>query len=336
MKRTLFAIIAVATIAVVAALGIAVAQDLKGAVKIDGSSTVGPISMAVAEEFMAEYPNVRVTVGISGTGGGFKKFVVGETDISDASRPVKKEELEKAKTNGIDIIELPVAFDGLAVLVNKNNTWVDQLTVAELKKIFEPAADGKIKSWKQVRNGFPDVPLKLYTPGTDSGTFEYFTEAIVGEAKAQRADCAAMSEDDNVLVQGIAGDKGAIGYFGFAYFENNQDKLKLVPVKNGEAKAVAPSPKTINDGTYQPLSRPIFIYVSTKARGRAEVDAFVNFYLDNASWIVPEVGYVPLPDSVYELGRKHYKDGVKGSMFHGAGATVGVDLHDLMSGLSAK
>ncbi|HES58099.1 MAG TPA: PstS family phosphate ABC transporter substrate-binding protein [Firmicutes bacterium] len=307
------------------------AQDLTGSVKIDGSSTVGPISMAMAEEFMAVHPGVRVTVGISGTGGGFKKFIAGETDISDASRPVKQKEIDSMQEPGISFIELPVAFDGLAVMVNPGNTWVDYLTVDELKAICEP--DSNIDNWSQVRSGFPNQPLNLYVPGTDSGTFENFTEAIVGEAGAHRSDCAAMSEDDNVLVTGIAGDRGALGYFGFAYYVENTDKLKLVPISY-EGKTVAPSPETINNGTYQPLSRPIFIYVSSKSRGRAEVDEFVNFYLDNASWIVPEVGYVALPDGVYELGRTHYEENVSGSMFAGGGATVGVSLEELMAKLS--
>ncbi|MBN2081022.1 PstS family phosphate ABC transporter substrate-binding protein [bacterium] len=311
----------------------AAGDSLSGSIKIDGSSTVGPISMAVAEEFMSEHPNVRVTVGISGTGGGFKKFVAGETDISDASRPVKQKELDAMQPNGIDIIELPVAFDGIAVMVNPKNNWVDKLTTEELKLIFEPEADGKIMNWNQVRSSFPNQPLTLYVPGTDSGTFEYFTEAICGEARAHRADCAAMSEDDNVLVQGIAGDVGAIGYFGFAYYVENVDKLKIVPITH-EGKTVTPSAATINDGTYQPLSRPIFIYISTKAKDRPEVAAFVHFYLENAEWLVPEVGYVELPPAVYELGLKHFDDGVTGSMFHGGGATVGVSLQELMSKLS--
>jgi phosphate transport system substrate-binding protein len=337
MKRSFagWSLVALVACLVVATSTANADSSVTGAIKIDGSSTVGPITMAVAEEFMAEYPNVRVTVGISGTGGGFKKFVIGETDINDASRPVKQKELDAMGEHkpAIDIIELPVAFDGIAVMVNPNNTWVDQLTVAELKTIFGPEADGVIKNWNQVRDGFPSVPLTTYVPGTDSGTFEYFTEAICGEARAHRSDCAAMSEDDNVLVQGIAGDTGAIGYFGFAYYVENQDKLKIVPVTH-EGRTVTPSAQTINNGTYQPLSRPIFIYVSTLAKDRPDVDAFIHFYLENALWIVPEVGYVALPDAVYELGIKHFEEGVTGSMFHGAGATVGVSLEELMASLS--
>lgn len=331
-KMLWIALAALAVMLVTMVSAMAQAQDLTGAVKIDGSSTVGPITMAVAEEFMAEYPGVRVTVGISGTGGGFKKFVVGETDINDASRPVKQKEIDAMAEKDIDIIEIPVAFDGLAVMVNPQNDWVDYLSVEELKMIFEPESD--ISSWSQVRSGFPDVPINLYVPGTDSGTFEYFTEAICGEAGAHRADCAAMSEDDNVLVTGIAGDAGALGYFGFAYYVENTDRLKIVPILY-EGQTVKPTPTTINNGTYQPLSRPIFIYVSTQAMDRPEVDAFVHYYIENAPWIVPEVGYVALPDEVYDLGIKHFDEGVTGSMFHGAGATVGVSLEELMSSLSS-
>lgn len=324
------ALIALAVMLITVAFAFA-ATELKGEVRIDGSSTVGPISMAVAEEFMSEYPGVRVTVGISGTGGGFKKFIAGETHISDASRPVKQKELDGMHAKGIKCIELPVAYDGLAVLVNPGNSWVNYLSVEELKAICEPGS--QISNWSQVRPGFPDQPLNLYVPGTDSGTFEYFTEAIVGEGGAHRADCAAMSEDDNVLVTGIAGDLGALGYFGFAYFAENQDKLKLVPIRY-EGNTVAPSPTTIYNGTYQPLSRPIFIYASTEARGNAAMDAFIAYYLENAAWIAEEVGYVALPNEIYELGMDHYEDGVTGSMFHGAGATVGVSLAELMLKLS--
>lgn len=333
MKRNMFTAFVTGAVALCLVL-VGLAYALSGTIIIDGSSTVGPVSSRVAEEFMKEYPGVNVIVGMSGTGGGFKKFVKGESHINDASRPVKQKELDAMAAEGIDIIEIPVAFDGLAVLVNPENDWVDYLTVAELKKMFEPAATGKITNWKQVRSGFPDVPIKSYVPGTDSGTFEYFTEAIIGEAGALRSDCDNMSEDDNVLVQGIAGGKGAIGFFGYAYYEHNKDKLKLVPVKNGDDDPVAPNPDSIMDGTYQPLSRPLFIYVSTEARGQEEVDEFVHYYLDNAPWLVPEVGYVQLPQDIYDLGREHYVEGVTGSMFGGGGATPGVSLKDLMSKLS--
>ena len=324
----------IAGLVVAAVAFAAVAQDLKGAVKIDGSSTVYPVTSAVAEEFMNDYPGVKVTVGVSGTGGGFKKFGAGETDISDASRPIKQSEADLVTGRGDNYIELPVAFDGLAVMVNPQNTWVDHLTVAELKAICGP--ESQIKNWNQVRNGFPNVSLNIYAPGADSGTFDYFTEAIMGESGAHRSDVAAFSEDDNVLVSGIAGDKGAIGYFGYAYFVHNQDKLKLVPVKNGDSKPVAPSPTTINNGTYQPLSRPIFIYVSTAAAKRPEVNAFIKYYLENAEWIVPEAGYIELPADVYEVALNNYSKKVTGSAFHGGGATVGVDLASLLSGLGGS
>ncbi len=235
-------------------------KSLSGDVIVDGSSTVYPITAAASEEFNQYAPNVRIPVGVSGTGGGFKKFCAGETDIQDASRPVTPKEVETCAAAGIEFIELPVAYDGLAVVVNPQNDWVDHLTVDELKKVWEPAAQGKITNWNQVRDGFPDLPLKLYGPGTDSGTFEYFTEAIVGKAKESRGDYQA-SEDDNVLVQGVSGDKGALGYFGLAYVTENAGKIKAVPVKKGDAAPVGPSIETVKDGTYQPLSRPLFIYI---------------------------------------------------------------------------
>jgi phosphate transport system substrate-binding protein len=272
-------------------------SKLSGTIKVDGSSTVFPITEAAAEEFQNANPGVQVTVGVSGTGGGFKKFVVGETDISDASRPIKDNEAAAAKEKGIDYVEIPVAYDGLSVVVNKDNTWVDKLTVAELKKIWEP--NSKVKTWKDVRPEWPAEEIKLYGPGTDSGTFEYFTEAIVGEAKKSRPDYTA-SEDDNVLVQGIAGDKNALGYFGYAYFEENADKLKLVPVDNGDGKAVTPNADTIKDGSYKPLSRPLFIYVNKASLQKPEVKEFVKFYIENAPELVKSVFYVPLTDDKYK------------------------------------
>ena len=274
------------------------AAVLKGNIEIDGSSTVFPISQAVAEEFRKTQPQVQVPVGISGTGGGFKRFVVGETDISDASRPITAAEAELAKKNGIEYIELQVAYDGLSVLVNKANTSVTCLTTAELKKIWDVGST--VKMWNQVRPDFPADPIRLYGPGTDSGTFDYFTEVINGKAKQSRADFTA-SEDDNVLVQGIAGDKNSLGYFGFAYFEENQDKLKLVGVDSGRG-CVQPATQTINDGTYSPLSRPLFIYVNKKALQRPEVKAFVEYYLKNGAKLSAEVGYVALPAKLYDDG----------------------------------
>ncbi|MFZ5645724.1 MAG: PstS family phosphate ABC transporter substrate-binding protein [Bacillota bacterium] len=271
-------------------------NGLNGTIKIDGSSTVFPISEAVAEEFKKANPGVNITVGISGTGGGFKKFAAGETDISDASRPIKDNEKQKALENKIEYIEIPVAYDGLSVVINKENTWVDKLTTEELKKIWEPGST--VKKWNQVRPDWPDIEIKLYGPGTDSGTFDYFTEAINGKEKASRSDYTP-SEDDNVLVQGVAGDKGALGYFGFAYYIENKDKLKIVPIDAGKG-AIAPEEKTINDGTYKPLSRPIFIYVSKASLQRPEVKEFIKYYLTEGPKLIPQVGYISLPDNMYK------------------------------------
>ncbi len=272
--------------------------QLSGTVKIDGSSTVFPISEAVGEEFQKLHPEVRVTVGVSGTGGGFKKFTAGETDISDASRPIKDKEKAAAEAKGIGYIELPIAYDGLSVIVNKENNWVDKLTVEELNKIWEPGS--KVNKWNQIRPEWPDKEIKLYGPGTDSGTFDYFTEAINGKEDASRSDYNA-SEDDNVLVQGIEGDKYSLGYFGYAYYVGNKDQLKLVPVDGGNG-AVEPTEKTINDGTYKPLSRPIFIYVNKASLNRPEVKEFVKYYLTEGPKLIPQVGYVPLPEAKYQEG----------------------------------
>ncbi len=272
-------------------------KSLSGNIRIDGSSTVYPISEAVAEEFRIVQKDVRVTIGVSGTGGGFKKFARGETDISDASRPIKQSEADACAANNIGYIELPVAYDGLAVVVNPQNDWVSHLTTEELKRIWEPAAQGKITNWSQIRPGFPNEKLSLMGPGTASGTFDYFTEAIVGESGSSRGDFMP-SEDDHVLVQGVAGDKGAIGFFGLAYFEENKDKLKLVSVDNGSGP-VSPSLETVKNGTYEPLARPVFIYVSSEAVQKPEVVTFVNFYLDEAGSLVSDVGYIPLPDEDY-------------------------------------
>ncbi len=299
-------------------------------IKVDGSSTVYPITEAAGEEFQkVKKGKVRVTIGISGTGGGFKKFCRGETDISNASRPIMKTEMEVCKKNGIKYIELPVAYDGLAVMVNPKNTWVDKLTVDELRKIWEPASQGKVTKWAQIRQGWPDAPLKLFGPGVDSGTFDYFTEAIVGKPKASRGDYTS-SEDDNVLVQGIAGDKYSLGYFGLAYYEENRDKLRLVPIVNPKTgKPVLPSTETVMDGSYQPLSRPIFIYVNLKSLERAEVKEFVEFYLKNAPQLVREVKYIPLPPRAYELAMERLKKKKTGSMFGGE-PEVGVKIEDLL------
>lgn len=271
------------------------AAKLTGEIKIDGSSTVYPITEAVTEDFGAENPEVRVAVAESGTGGGFKKFGRGETDINDASRPIKSTEDSLCKASNIAYQELLVAYDGLAVVVNPQNDWCKDITVAELKKIWEPEAQGKITKWSQVRAGWPDQEIHLFGAGSQSGTFDYFTEVICGKSKACRGDYTA-SEDDNVLVQGIAGDKYALGFFGLAYYESNKDKLKLVGVDNGSGP-VLPTQETVKNKTYAPLSRPLFIYVSAPAVARPEVKAFVNFYLVHSAELSAEVGYVPLTET---------------------------------------
>lgn len=324
-----------ALVAVAAAMALLGCKKEGVLIKVDGSSTVFPITEAVAEEFQAANREVKVTVGISGTGGGFKKFCSGETDLSDASRPIKPSEVELCAKNGIEYVELPVAYDGLAVLVNPKNDWVTSMTVAELKKLWEPEAQGKVTRWSQLREGWPDEKVTLYGAGVDSGTYDYFTEAVVGKEHSSRGDFTS-SEDDNVLVQGIAGDPHALGFFGFAYYAENADKLKLVPIDDGKAEngdgPVAPSAKTVRNGTYQPLSRPIFVYVAKKALERPELVSFVKFYLANAAKLVSEVGYIPLPDRAYALAQERVDARVTGSLFHGKGSQVGVSIEDLLGG----
>lgn len=295
-------------------------------IHVDGSSTVFPISEAVAEEFQNANPGIRVTVGISGTGGGFKKFIAGETDINDASRTIKDSEIAQAKSQGIEFIELPVAFDGISVVVNPNNQFVHTLTTEELRTIWQPGST--VQKWSDVRQNWPDQSITLYGPGTASGTFDYFTEAINGKSQACRADFTA-SEDDNVLVQGIAGDENALGFFGYAYYSENQAKLKLVLIDDGTGP-VSPTPTSINNGTYRPLSRPIFIYVRKGAAKREEVEKFVKFYLREAPVLVKEVGYVPLPSDVYSLVLKRFVNRDTGSVF-GGGNVVGASLQDLLA-----
>ncbi len=266
-------------------------NGLKGKVKIDGSSTVFPITEAVSEEFQLEHPGVRVTVGLSGTGGGFKKFTSGETDINNASRPMKEEEVEQAEENGIEFIELTVAFDGLSVAVNKDNDFAKNMTSAELKKVWNRGS--KIKTWKDIRRGWPNRKIKLFGPGTDSGTFDYFTEVINGKEDVSRNDYTA-SEDDNTLVLGIMNERDAMGYFGYAYYSENKENLNVISV-NG----VKPDNETIRSGEYEPLSRPLFIYVNKESLEREELRAFVDFYLENAAFLSEQVGYVALDKEDY-------------------------------------
>jgi phosphate transport system substrate-binding protein len=297
-------------------------------IQVDGSSTVFPITEAVAEEFQkAKKGKIKVTVGISGTGGGFKKFCRGEIDISDASRPISGGEIKTCKEAGIEYVELPVAFDALTVVINPKNEWGATMTPADLKKMWEPAAQGKVSSWNQIRSSWPNAPLKLFGPGADSGTFEYFTEAIVGKAKSSRGDFTA-SEDDNVLVQGVSTDRNALGYFGFAYYAENTGKLKAVSIDEGKGP-VPPSAKTVENGTYQPLSRPIFIYVTKKSMSKPEVKEFVEYYLKNAAPLVKQVKYVPLPTKAYTMALDHFNKGKFGTVFGGK-PEVGITIEELL------
>jgi phosphate transport system substrate-binding protein len=303
-------------------------------IKIDGSSTVYPVTEAVAEDFGRATGNRDVTVGISGTGGGFQKFCRDEIDIADASRPISPAEADACGKAGIEYIELPVAYDGLAIVVNPKNTWAASMTVAELKKLWEPAAQGKILRWNQVRQGWPDREIHLFGAGVDSGTFDYFTEAIVGKVDESRGDYTS-SEDDNVIVQGVGGDEGALGYFGFAYYQENQDKLKLVAVddeddSNGKGP-IAPSLETVKDGTYRPLSRPIFIYPKVKALDRPEVRSFVEFYLGKGVPLVTEVGYIPLTDREYEMVRSRFAGKKAGTMYQGTDSHSKLTLEQRLS-----
>ncbi len=279
------------------------AMELSGTIEIDGSSTVFPVSEAVAEEFGKLHSDVRVNVGVSGTGGGFKRFTVGEIDISDASRPIKDAEAAVAAENDIQYYPLRVAMDGLSVMVSPDNDFVECLTTDQLKMIWEPGST--VSKWSDVDPSWPDKDMALYGPDTDSGTFDYFTEEIMGEAQLSRADYTA-SADDNVLVQGIAGGKYSLGYFGYSYYQENMDKLKLVAVDSGNG-CVLPTSESIENGSYSPLSRPLFIYVSATSMERTEVKAFVEFYLDNAAELAQEVGYIKLGDAEYAANRDAIK-----------------------------
>jgi phosphate transport system substrate-binding protein len=322
MKKILFSFV------LIALLGLAPKPAKAQLIQIDGSSTVFPITEAVSEEFQKSKKGaVKVTVGIAGTGGGFKKFCRGETDISDASRPILKAEMETCKQSGVQFIELPIAYDALTVIINPKNDWVKTLTIPDLKKMWEPSAQGKVTTWNQVRSEWPNNPLKLFGPGADSGTFDYFTEAIVGKAKSSRGDFTA-SEDDNVLVQGVANDRNALGYFGFSYYIENQKRLKAAPIDGGKGP-VLPSAKTVEDGSYQPLSRPIFIYVSKKSLDKPEVREYVDFYLKNAQALVKQVKYVALPQNAYTIAMDHVKKGKLGTVFGGE-AEVGIKIEELL------
>ncbi len=306
-------------------------SGLTGDIMVDGSSTVFPISEAMAEEFMAANSGTRVTVGVSGSGGGFKKFCAGETDISNASRPIKGTEVELCQKNGIEFIEIPVAFDGVSVVVNKENDWAACLTAEELGKMWEPAAEGKITKWNQIKSEYPNQDLALYGPGTDSGTYDYFTDATTGEEGESRGDYTA-SEDDNVIVQGVQNDKGGLGFFGFAYYEENKDTLKVVNIKNAAGECIPPSQAVIANGTYNPLSRPIFFYVKKAAlEEKPQVKAFAEYQIDAANGnLISEVGYVPLPTEILAVVSTRLGEAKTGSVFTG-GSTVGANLKELLA-----
>ena len=302
-------------------------------IKIDGSSTVFPITEAVAEEYQ-KGRKTRVTIGVSGTGGGMKKLCAGEVDVAGASRPIKPSEVELCATNGIQLIELPVAYDGIAVVVNPQNDWATSVTVAELKALWAPEAQANVKRWSQVRPGWPDEEIHLFGAGVDSGTYDYFTAAIVGTEHSSRGDFTS-SEDDNVLVQGVSTDKLALGFFGLAYFEENQDKLKALGVDDGDPAngdgPIMPASATVSDGTYQPLSRPIFIYVDVKAAGRPEVQEFIHFYLTQSRTLVEEVGYIPLSEAAYGMVKARFDTKKTGSLFEGHGSTIGATVEALLA-----
>jgi phosphate transport system substrate-binding protein len=324
-------IVVPALVVSVVSVSLAGRAEAQASIKIDGSSTVFPISEAFAEEFQIQKRGkVRVTVGVSGSGGGFKKFCRGETDISNASRPISVEEMEACRKAGIKYMELPVAFDALTVVINPANTWVKDgvLTIADLKKMWEPAAQGSVTTWKQVRGEWPAEKLMLFGPGADSGTFDYFTEAVMGKAKASRGDFTA-SEDDNTLVQGVENNKSALGYFGFAYYVAHKDKMRAARIDGGKGP-VAPSVENVINGTYSPLSRPLFIYVKDSAATRPEVREFVQFMMTQGADLVTEVGYVPLPASAYQLAWKHFEEKKLGTVF-GGHMKVGVTIDQLLS-----
>jgi len=305
-------------------------------ISVDGSSTVFPVTEAVAEEFQKENQGMQVMVGRSGTGGGFQKFCRNETVVSNASRPIAEAEIAACKAGGIEYIELPIAYDGMAVVVNPKNTWAASMTVAELKKLWSPEAQGKVSHWNQVRASWPNQEIHLFGAGVDSGTFDYFTEVINGKAKVSRGDYTS-SEDDNILVQGVAGDQNALGYMGLAYFEENKGKLKLVAVDdenpaNG-AGPIVPSAETVRNGTYRPLSRPVFIYVNTAGLSRPEVQKFIEYYVTKSTPLVSEVGYVPLTDNEQKLVQQRFAAKTTGTMFGSSNASdPKISLEQRLSG----
>lgn len=324
--NSMVAVLALAGAAWMSGSQLAVAQT----VKVDGSSTVFPITEAVAEEYqISKRGKVHVTVGIAGTGGGFKKFCRGETDISDASRPITAAEMQVCAQAGIKFIELPIAYDALTIVVNPKATWIDTITIAELKKMWEPAAQGVVSKWSQVNSKWPNAPLKLYGPGADSGTFDYFTEAVNGRAKSSRGDFTA-SEDDNVLVQGVEADVNAMAYFGYAYYAPNASRMKALKIVNSSGQAVGPSEAGVLDGSYNPMSRPLFIYVNAESAKKPEVKEFVEFYLSKGARYVSEVKYVPFNDAAYQTALGHFHNGKLGSVFNGV-AAVGVKVEDLLA-----
>ncbi len=309
------------------------AEAPAASIVIDGSSTVFPVTEAVAEEFQKGNA-ARVTIGVSGTGGGFKKLCAGEIAIAGASRPIKASETEACAKGNVQVLELPIAYDGIVIVTHKENTWVDHLTVAELKALWEPAAQGKILRWNQIRPSWPDAEVHLFGPGVDSGTYDYFTAAIVGTEHASRGDFTG-SEDDNVLVQGVSTDKNALGFFGFGYYAENAEKLKLVPIDDGNADngagPITASHETVANGTYQPLSRPIFVYASVSAVQRPEVSSFLRYYVEHAGKLSAEVGYIPLPPTAYTLVTERLTARTPGSAFGGGGSKVGVSVESVLA-----
>ncbi|WP_090827398.1 PstS family phosphate ABC transporter substrate-binding protein [Nitrosovibrio tenuis] len=325
MEGVAFAILSV----LIGFVGIASVAVAGTTIKIDGSSTMYPITEAVAEDFQASKKGaIKVTLGVSGTVGGFTKFCRGEIDIANASRPIQKNEMKACNKAGIQYVELPVAFDALTVVVNPKNDWSKTMTVAELKKMWEPAAQGKITKWSQVNRKWPDEPFKLYGPGPASGSFDYFTQAIIGEAKSSRSDFTEF-EDHNAVVQHVAADKNALGFVGFSYYAENQEKVRAVAIDNGTGNGVYPSAEAIEDGTYQPLSRPIFIYVNMKAAEKPEVKEFVTFYIKNAPSIVKRVHYFTLPPRAYTADMEFFRTKRLGTVFDGF-IPVGLTIDDLL------